>query len=113
MIDEELLEAEDKMDKAVSVAREDFATIRTGRPSPTAEVAIHDLARLTRIFGVLTRHGFHQFVGRKGLVRFLGDRLIPPDDPDMAVLDAPEMAARRFRRVLEELEGRIGDPSDQ
>lgn len=31
MIDEVLLEAEDKMDKAVEVAKEDFATIRTGR----------------------------------------------------------------------------------
>ncbi len=34
VIDEELLEAEDKMDKAVSVAREDFAAIRTGRANP-------------------------------------------------------------------------------
>ncbi|WP_258726676.1 ribosome recycling factor [Cellulomonas sp. NS3] len=31
MIDETLLEAEDKMDKAIEVAKEDFATIRTGR----------------------------------------------------------------------------------
>ena len=31
MIDETLLEAEDKMDKAVEVAKEDFAAIRTGR----------------------------------------------------------------------------------
>ncbi|MGO1317229.1 MAG: ribosome recycling factor [Cellulomonadaceae bacterium] len=31
MIDEALLEAEEKMDKAVEVAKEDFATIRTGR----------------------------------------------------------------------------------
>jgi ribosome recycling factor len=30
-IDEVLLDAEDKMDKAITVAREDFATIRTGR----------------------------------------------------------------------------------
>ncbi len=30
-IDEILLDAEDKMDKAIVVAREDFATIRTGR----------------------------------------------------------------------------------
>lgn len=30
-IDEILLDAEDKMDKAVAVAREDFSTIRTGR----------------------------------------------------------------------------------
>lgn len=34
MIDDTLLEAEDKMDKAVSVAREEFAGIRTGRPTP-------------------------------------------------------------------------------
>ena len=31
MIDETLLEAEEKMDKAVEVAKEDFSTIRTGR----------------------------------------------------------------------------------
>lgn len=31
MIDDTLLEAEEKMDKAVSVARDDFATIRAGR----------------------------------------------------------------------------------
>ena len=34
MIDEELFEAEEKMDKAVSVAKEDFSTIRTGRATP-------------------------------------------------------------------------------
>lgn len=34
LIDEILLEAEDKMDKAIAVAREDFATIRTGRATP-------------------------------------------------------------------------------
>ncbi len=34
MIDEELFEAEEKMDKAVTVAKEDFATIRTGRATP-------------------------------------------------------------------------------
>ena len=33
MIDETLFEAEEKMDKAVEVAKEDFATIRTGRAS--------------------------------------------------------------------------------
>jgi len=33
VIDETLLEAEEKMDKAIEVAKEDFATIRTGRAS--------------------------------------------------------------------------------
>jgi ribosome recycling factor len=32
--DEVILEAEEKMDKAIEVAREDFATIRTGRANP-------------------------------------------------------------------------------
>ncbi|MGH3797178.1 MAG: ribosome recycling factor [Pseudonocardiaceae bacterium] len=34
MIDETLFDAEEKMDKAVSVAKEDFATVRTGRANP-------------------------------------------------------------------------------
>lgn len=34
MIDETLFEAEEKMDKAVDVAKEDFAGIRTGRANP-------------------------------------------------------------------------------
>ncbi|RJL21750.1 ribosome recycling factor [Bailinhaonella thermotolerans] len=34
MIDETLLEAEEKMEKAVEVAKEDFAGIRTGRVTP-------------------------------------------------------------------------------
>jgi len=34
MIDEELFEAEEKMDKAIAVAKQDFATIRTGRATP-------------------------------------------------------------------------------
>jgi ribosome recycling factor len=34
MIDDTLLEAEEKMEKAVSVAKEDFSVIRTGRAHP-------------------------------------------------------------------------------
>lgn len=34
MIDDTLLGAEEKMDKAIEVAKEDFATIRTGRANP-------------------------------------------------------------------------------
>jgi ribosome recycling factor len=34
VIDDTLLEADDKMDKALEVAKEDFATIRTGRANP-------------------------------------------------------------------------------
>ena len=34
MIDETLFEAEEKMEKAVSVARDDLSSIRTGRANP-------------------------------------------------------------------------------
>jgi ribosome recycling factor len=34
VIDDTLLEADDKMDKAIDIAKEDFATIRTGRANP-------------------------------------------------------------------------------
>jgi ribosome recycling factor len=35
MIDDTLFEAEEKMDKAVTVAKEDFSAIRTGRANPS------------------------------------------------------------------------------
>jgi ribosome recycling factor len=35
VIDDTLLEAEEKMEKAVSVAKDDFASIRTGRANPS------------------------------------------------------------------------------
>jgi ribosome recycling factor len=35
VIEDTLLEADDKMDKALEVAKEDFATIRTGRANPS------------------------------------------------------------------------------
>ncbi|MEN3359221.1 MAG: ribosome recycling factor [Mycobacteriales bacterium] len=41
MIDDTLLEAEEKMDKAVSVAREDLGTLRTGRASPQMFARLH------------------------------------------------------------------------
>ena len=34
MIDETLLDAEERMEKAVTVAKDDFAGIRTGRATP-------------------------------------------------------------------------------
>lgn len=41
MIDDTLLEAEDKMEKAVSVAKEDLGTLRTGRASPQMFARLH------------------------------------------------------------------------
>ena len=41
MIDDTLLEAEEKMDKAVAVARDELGTLRTGRASPQMFARLH------------------------------------------------------------------------
>ena len=50
-VDEVLLEAEDKIHKAVEVAREDFSTIRTGRANPAmfAKVMVDYYGTLTPV----------------------------------------------------------------
>jgi ribosome recycling factor len=51
VIDETLLGAEEKMDKAVTVAREDFGTIRTGRATPAmfAKIMVDYYGTLTPV----------------------------------------------------------------
>lgn len=51
MIDETLFEAEAKMDKAVGVARDDFATIRAGRATPAlfAKIVVDYYGSLTPV----------------------------------------------------------------
>ena len=50
-VDEVLLEAEEKMDKAVEVARDDFSTIRTGRANPAmfAKITVDYYGTLTPV----------------------------------------------------------------
>ena len=54
MIDDILLEAEAKMDKAIGVAREDFATIRTGRANPAmfAKITVEYYGTQTPLYQV-------------------------------------------------------------
>ena len=57
MIDEALFDAEEKMEKAVSVARDDLSTIRTGRANPgmfSSPVERAVLARRVRVHPILT-----------------------------------------------------------
>ena len=51
MIDDTLLEAEEKMEKAVEVAKEDFAAIRTGRANPAmfAKIAVEYYGTMTPV----------------------------------------------------------------
>jgi ribosome recycling factor len=50
VIDETLLEAEEKMEKAVAVAKEEFGTIRTGRahPSPFDKSSLSNIEKAIR-----------------------------------------------------------------
>jgi len=51
VIDETMFEAEEKMDKAVSVLRDDLATVRTGRASPSmfAKVVVDYYGAMTPV----------------------------------------------------------------
>ncbi|MGQ0625895.1 MAG: ribosome recycling factor [Sporichthyaceae bacterium] len=51
MIDDTLLEAEEKMEKALEVAKEDFAAIRTGRANPAmfAKIVVDYYGALTPV----------------------------------------------------------------
>jgi ribosome recycling factor len=51
MIDDTLLEAEEKMEKALEVAKEDFAAIRTGRANPAmfAKIVVDYYGTLTPV----------------------------------------------------------------
>src|ERR1039457_6011408 len=53
MIDDTLFEAEEKMDKAVTVAREDFSIIRTGRAHPATQIAYAGLEQPADGFATL------------------------------------------------------------
>ena len=68
------------------------------------QTAAHDLSRLAFITNVLVRHGFSELGRRSGV---LSDEQTPPHEVREApTLDArrdPADAAKRFRRVLEEL----------
>ena len=61
MIDEELFDAEEKMEKAVSVVKEDLATLRTGRANPNMFGRIH----VDNLFGAGTdiRHAVSNIRG--------------------------------------------------
>jgi ribosome recycling factor len=51
VIDDILLDAEEKMEKAVSVARDDFATVRTGRATPAmfAKIVVEYYGTMTPV----------------------------------------------------------------
>ncbi|MFW0796349.1 ribosome recycling factor [Gordonia sp. CPCC 205515] len=59
MIDETLLDAEEKMEKAVTVAKEDMGSIRTGRANPAMFNKVHieyygALTPITQVAGITT-----------------------------------------------------------
>ncbi|MGF7238090.1 MAG: ribosome recycling factor [Frankia sp.] len=58
MIDDTLLEAEEKMEKAVAIAKEDFANIRTGRitPSVFSKVLVDYYGALTPVNQIASFH---------------------------------------------------------
>ena len=105
MIDETLFEAEEKMEKAVSVARDDFSGIRTGRANPA-------------MFNKMTVDYYGSDTPIQQLASFatpearggLGIEMLPGGQgtwPSMSIADNLQMGAFRYRRDPADVQRRI------
>ena len=87
MIDETLLEAEEKMEKAVAVAKEEFAVIRTGRAHPAM------FAKITAEY-----YGTPTPVNQLASFHIPEPRMVVIQPFDKSSLAAIEKAIRNIRR---------------
>jgi ribosome recycling factor len=127
VIDETLLEAEEKMEKAVSVAREDFTSIRTGRATPSmfnkvlvdyygAPTPVNQLASFhvadPRML-TLTPFDKGSMAAIEKAIRDSDLGLNPSNDGNVMRLSVPELTEERRRDLVRMArhiaeEGRIG-----
>ena len=114
MIDETLLEAEEKMDKAVEVAKEEFAAIRTGRATPAMFTKIivdyygapTPLQQLASFHDPRAAHGDHQAVRQSALaaiekaIRDSDLGVNPTNDGKIIRIVLPELTEERRREII-------------
>lgn len=113
-IDLILLEAEEKMDKAVVVAREDFATIRTGRANPAmfAKIVVDyygTLTPLTQMAGfqvpeprliVISPYDKGSFTGIERAIRDSDLGVNPTSDGSVIRVSLPQLTEERRRDYI-------------
>lgn len=123
MIDDVLLEAEEKMDKAVTVAKDDFANIRTGRitpavfgkvlvdyygaPTPVNQLASFHIPEARMV--IITPYDKSSLSAVEKAVRDSDLGVNPSNDGTMIRCVFPELSEQRRRDLVKVARGKAED----
>ncbi len=123
MIDETLFEAEEKMEKAVSVARDDFSGIRTGRANPAmfnkmtvdyygSDTPIQQLASFAtpeaRLI-VITPYDKTAMDGIERVIRDSDLGVNPASDGNVIRVALPELTEERRKEYVKQVRSKAED----
>ena len=123
MIEEELLEAEEKMEKAVGVARDDLSSIRTGRANPGmfARIAIDYYGSITPItqlssinvpearMVVIKPYEASQLRPIEDAIRNSDLGVNPTNDGNVIRVSIPQLTEERRRELVKQAKGKGED----
>lgn len=123
MIDEALFDAEEKMDKAVSVARDDLSTIRTGRANPGmfSRIVIDYYGSITPItqlcsinvpearMVVIKPYEASQLGPIENAIRNSDLGLNPSNDGSLIRVSVPQLTEERRRELVKQAKGKGED----
>lgn len=123
MIDETLLDAEEKMEKAVSVAKEDLASVRTGRATPAmfakvqvdyygAMTPLNQLASITipeARLAVIKPYDASQLKALEKAIRDSDLGLNPSNDGQVIRVVIPPLSEERRREMVKIARGKGED----
>ncbi|BBY29339.1 ribosome recycling factor [Mycolicibacterium sediminis] len=123
MIDETLFEAEEKMDKAVSVARDDLSAIRTGRANPGMfnRIKIEYYGSLTPItqlssinvpearLVVIKPYEANQLRAIEDAIRNSDLGVNPGNDGNVIRISIPQLTEERRRDLVKQAKGKGED----
>lgn len=123
MIDEALFDAEEKMDKAVAVARDDLSTIRTGRANPGmfSRIVIDYYGSLTPItqlcsinvpearMVVIKPYEASQLGAIENAIRNSDLGLNPSNDGSLIRVAVPQLTEERRKELVKQAKGKGED----
>lgn len=123
MIDETLLDAEEKMEKAVAVARDDLASIRTGRANPGmfARINIEYYGSMTPItqlssinvpearLVVIKPYESNQLKAIEDAIRNSDLGVNPSNDGSVIRIAVPQLTEERRRELVKQAKGKGED----
>ncbi|MBA3906254.1 MAG: ribosome recycling factor [Pseudonocardiales bacterium] len=120
MIDETLFDAEEKMEKAVSVAKDDLSSVRTGRASPSmfAKVAIDYYGAFTPLnqlasvsvpearMAIIKPYDASQLKAMEKAIRDSDLGLNPTNDGQLIRVVIPQLSEERRREMVKVARGK-------